>query len=88
MQARVLDQEFQRAEDILGSINKAIYALAGGTLKDNNGKIKTWDEIKQDKENFMKRYFIQPSSDNKTRNIVNQQVQTFTNLCRKFRGIA
>ena len=88
MQARVLQQEFQRAFDILGSEGKAIYALAGGALKDDNGDIKTWDEIKQDKENFMKRYFIQPSSDNKTRNIVNQQVQTFTNLCRKFRGIA
>lgn len=87
LQARVLDQEFQKAEDILGSINKAIYALAGGTLKDNNGKIKTWDEIKQDKENFMKRYFIVPSKDNKTRTLINAQVNFFNQRYRQLRGL-
>lgn len=87
MQARVLQQEFQRAFDILGSETKAIYALAGGTLKNNLGEVKTWHEIKADRENFMKRYFIQPSSNNKERTAINSQVQLFIALCNKFRGI-
>ena len=87
LQARVLDQEFQRAEDILGSVNKAIYALSGGSLKDEYGKIRTWDEIKKDKENFMKRYFIVPSKDDKIRDAVNKQVETFHNTFRKLRGM-
>lgn len=88
LQARVLQQEFQRAYDILGSENKAIYALAGGKLRNDYGEIKSWEEIKQDRENFMKRYFIQPAEDNKTRTAVNNQVQIFNALYRKHKGIA
>ena len=85
MQARVLATEFQRANDILGSERKAIYALAGGKLTDENGSIKSWVEIKKDTENFMKQWFIKPSSDEKERNQINAIVAMYNSESNRLR---
>lgn len=85
MQARVLVTEFQRANDILGSERKAIYALAGGKLVDENGSIKSWTEIKKDTENFMKQWFIKPSSDEKERNQINAIVAMYNSESNRLR---
>lgn len=85
MQARVLATEFQRANDILGSERKAVYALAGGKLIDENGSVKSWAEIKKDNENFMKQWFIKPSSDEKERNQINAIVEMYNSEYNKLR---
>lgn len=88
MQARVLNQEFQRAKNILGSERKAVFALAGGDLRDSNGIIKSWAEVKQDKEAFMKDWFIQPSEDATRRDKINTLVSNYDKLYNNIRGIA
>lgn len=85
MQARVLATEFQRANDILGSERKAVYALAGGKLIDENGSVKSWAEIKKDNENFMKQWFIKPSSDEKERNQINAIVAMYNSEYNRLR---
>lgn len=87
MQARVATQEFQRAKDILGSERKAIFALVGGKLRDEHGHIKSWSEVKQDRENFMKRWFIQPSSEAKTRDEINALVAMYEAEYKRIRGV-
>jgi hypothetical protein len=87
LQARVLTQEFQRATDILGNERKAIYALVGGQMADDKGEIKTWSEIKQDKENFTKNWFISPTLDDKKRSEVNALVSMYNTICSRNRGL-
>lgn len=87
LQARVLNQEFQRAQDILGSERKAIYAISGGTLAEKNGERKTWAEIKKDKEAYLKEWFIKPELDDTIRNKVNQTVATYDAEYRRLRGV-
>lgn len=87
MQARVLTQEFQRAKDILGSDRKAIFALAGGDIRDDQGNIKSWAEVKKDKENFTKNWFIQPSNDARIREEVNALVALYNAERRRIRGV-
>lgn len=77
LQARVLNQEFQRAIDLLGSEGKAIYALAGGDVTDEEGNVRSWKEVKADKEAFMKKWFIKPSSDDKQRKKVNDIIAKY-----------
>ena len=87
LQARVLNQEFQRAIDMLGSENKAIYALAGGDVTDEEGNIRSWKEIKKDKEAFLKKWFIKPSSDIKKRNNVNKIVEQYQKALHTVKGV-
>lgn len=87
LQARVLNQEFQRARDLLGSEGKAIYALAGGDVTDEEGNIRSWKEVKADKEAFMKKWFIKPSSDNKKRNQVNKLVAQYNKAQQRMEGV-
>ena len=87
LQARVLVQEFQRAKDILGNERKAIFALAGGKMVDQDGIIKSWAEIKQDRNNFIKSWFIQPSDNATDRNEINTIVARYNAECKKLRGI-
>lgn len=86
MQARVTTQEFQRAKDILGSERKAVFALAGGDLRDNQGNIKSWAEVKRDKENFTKSWYIQPSTDAKRRDEINTLVASYEAERKRIRG--
>lgn len=86
MQARVMTQEFQRAKDILGSERKAVFALAGGDLKDDQGNLKSWAEVKADKENFTKSWYIQPSSDAKRRDEINNLVAMYEAERKRIRG--
>lgn len=86
LQARVLNQEFQRAIDVLGSEGKAIYALAGGDVTDEEGNIRSWKEVKEDGEAFLKQWFIKPSSDNKKRNNVNKLVAQYQEAYSKVKG--
>ena len=83
----MLTQEFQRAKDILGSDRKAIFALAGGDIRDDQGNIKSWAEVKKDKENFTKNWFIQPSNDAKIREEVNALVALYNAERRRIRGV-
>ena len=87
LQARVLNQEFQRAIDVLGSEGKAIYALAGGDVTDEEGNIRSWKEIKEDQEAFLKQWFIKPSSDNKKRNNVNKIVEQYNKALHTVKGV-
>lgn len=86
MQARVATQEFQRAKDILGSERKAVFALAGGDLRDEQGNIKSWAEVKRDKENFTKSWYIQPSTDAKRRDEINTLVALYEAERKRIRG--
>lgn len=88
MQSRVLTQEYQRAIDILGSSNKAVYALAGGSLISNNNEIKSWSEIKQDKESFRKTWYIKPSNNDKERSLTNALVAQYNKNYNRLRGLA
>ena len=87
LQSRVLAQEFQRAIDILGNERKAVYALMGGQMADEHDNIKTWDEIKRDKENFTKNWFIKPTTDDKKREEVNTLVAMYNTVYNQIRGI-
>ena len=87
LQSRVLAQEFQRAIDILGNERKAVYALMGGQMADEHDNIKTWDEIKKDKENFIKSWFIKPTTDDKKREEVNTLVAMYNKVYNQIRGI-
>ncbi len=87
LQARVLNQEFQRALDILKSEGKAIYALAGGEVTDEEGNIRSWSELKKDKEAFMKKWFIQPSTDSKKRDKINSIVNKYQQVHKFIKGI-
>jgi hypothetical protein len=88
MQARVLNQEFQRAVDILGSERKAIFALAGGKLGNNTDDApKSWREIKADKENFTKNWFLRPSGNAKEREAINELVAKYDSEYRRIRGV-
>lgn len=87
LQARVLNQEFQRARDLLGSEGKAIYALAGGDVTDEEGNVRSWKEVKADKEAFMKKWFIKPSSDNKKRDQVNKLVAQYNKVQQRMEGV-
>ena len=86
LQARVLNLEFQRAIDILGSSYKAIYALAGGQVRDERGNIKTWQQVKEDKESFMRSWVIHPSEDKKQRDIANAFVESYQRYYGRLRG--
>lgn len=87
MQARVLIQEFQRAQDLLGSERKALYALAGGNLIDNKGNLKNWKEIKADKESFFKDWYIRPSQDTKERDIINTRIAQYNAFYQNINGV-
>ena len=87
LQARVLNQEFQRALDILKTEGKAIYALAGGEVTDEEGNIRTWSELKKDKEAFMKKWFIQPSQDSKKRDRINGIVSKYNQAYNLMKGL-
>jgi hypothetical protein len=88
MQARVLNQEFQRAVDILGSERKAIFALAGGKLGNNTDDApRSWREIKADKENFTKNWFLRPSGNAKEREAINELVAKYDSEYRRIRGV-
>lgn len=86
MQARVLNQEFQRAKDVLGNERKAVFALAGGDIRDENGIIKSWEEVKQDKEAFRKNWYIQPSEDAAKRDEINTLVSNYNSYYNNIRG--
>lgn len=77
MQGRVLLQEYQRAKDLLGSARKAVFALAGGSMLDEEGNVKSWKEIKADDEAGLKGWFIKPSLDAVERNRINGIVARF-----------
>lgn len=77
MQGRVLLQEYQRAKDLLGSARKAVFALAGGSMLDEDGNVKSWKEIKADDEAGLKGWFIKPSLDTAERNRINGIVARF-----------
>lgn len=87
LQARVLNQEFQRALDILKTEGKAIYALAGGEVTDEEGNIRTWADLKKNREAFIKNWFIQPSKDSKKRDKINNIVNTYQQVYKKMRGL-
>lgn len=87
MQARVLNQEFQRANDLLKTERKAIYAIAGGTFVDETGKVKTWRQIKEDKYAFMKNWYIRPSGSDADIEKVNNLVETYEKRYRQLRGM-
>lgn len=86
LQARVLAQEFQRAVDLLGSESKAVYALGGGQMKTDSGEVKTWAEIKADKEAFMKNWFIRPSENKRKRDELNALLAMYHDEVRRTRG--
>lgn len=80
MQARVLTQEYQRAEDVLGSARKAVFALAGGNMVDSQGRIRSWEEIKRDKEAYREKWFIKPAADAAQRNQINSIISRFNRV--------
>lgn len=86
LQARVLAQEFQRAMDLLGSENKALFALGGGQMRTDNGEVKSWAEIKADKDAFMKDWFMKPSENKRERDEINALLAMYQNEVRKIRG--
>ena len=86
LQARVLNQEFQRAIDVLGSEGKAIYALAGGDVVDEEGNVRSWKEVKEDQEAFLKKWLIKPSSDDKKRKKVNNVIAKYNKAYDLVRG--
>lgn len=86
LQARVLAQEFQRAVDLLGSESKAVYALGGGQMRTDSGEVKTWAEIKADKEAFMKNWFIRPSENKRKRDELNALLAMYHDEVRRTRG--
>lgn len=86
LQARVLNLEFQRAINILGTDYKAIYALAGGNVIDEHGNVKSWREVKEDREAYRKQWFIKPSEDSKQRNIANAYVESYQKYYARLRG--
>lgn len=87
MQARVLNQEFQRANDLLGSERKAIYAIAGGTLVDEKGKVKSWSEIKEDKDAYMKNWYIKPTGTDQEISEINAMVEQYERTYARLRGV-
>lgn len=86
LQNRVLVQEFQRGMDLLGSERKAVYALAGGEFSDEDGNIKSWKEIKADKEAFMKNWFIRPVGDKAKRDKANKIVSNYDIIRHRLGG--
>lgn len=86
LQARVLNLEFQRAIDILGSDKKAIYALAGGNVIDDKGNVKSWKEVKADRDAYMKQWFIKPSENARERDIANAFVESYQKYYGRLRG--
>lgn len=86
LQARVLNLEFQRALDILGTDYKAIYAIAGGNVMDSKGNVKSWREVKQDKEAYMKQWYIKPSENAHERDIANAFVESYNKYYGRLRG--
>lgn len=83
LQNRVLVQEFQRASEILGTERKAVYALAGGSFRDMQGKVKTWKEIKADKDAFMKDWFLRPEPDTSLRKKINNAVAEYDKISHR-----
>jgi hypothetical protein len=79
-QNRVLVHEFQRANDLLGSERKAIFALAGGDLRTPEGEVKSWKDIKSDDMAYEKEWYIAPSADDKRRNTINEVLAMFDKL--------
>lgn len=86
LQARVLAQEFQRAIDLLGSEEKAVFALGGGQMKTEEGEVKTWAEVKADKDAFMKDWFIKPSENKREREELNALLAMYQDEVRRIRG--
>lgn len=86
LQTRVLAQEFQRAIDVLGNERKAVYALAGGTVRDENGNVKSWSQVKEDIDAFTKEWFIHPNKDDSARELANATLAAYQEGLRELRG--
>ena len=72
--------------DLLGSENKALFALGGGQMRTDNGEVKSWAEIKADKDAFMKDWFMKPSENKRERDEINALFAMYQNEVRKIRG--
>ncbi|MBQ6908090.1 MAG: lytic transglycosylase domain-containing protein [Clostridia bacterium] len=87
LQARVLTQEYQRAEDVLGNERKAVYALGGGDMVDEEGNVKSWKDIKAQDDAYLKQWRISPSKDEQTRKRMNTLMAVYKSARDNFEEV-
>ena len=87
LQARVLTQEYQRAEDILGNERKAVYALGGGEMVDEEGNVKSWKDIKAQDDAYLKQWRMSLSKDEAKRRSMNTLMAAYKSARDNFEEV-